>query len=98
MTSSNAPTVNSPTDVVSREHDWEAECRGLGYMILTIANRYEAARTAKRPTWWSRRKWRLGGDDELLWSAVTQAKAWVDGPLRERLGPIHSQHPGTSDG
>jgi hypothetical protein len=53
--------------------DWEAECRGLGYMILTIANRYEQAREL--------------GDNELLSSAIRLAKDYCDGPLRAVLGP-----------
>lgn len=72
------------SDVVD---DWEAECRGLGYMILRIAKQYEAARGQKRPTFWNRRRWRLGGDDELLWSAVQRGWSYVDGPLRDKLGP-----------
>lgn len=54
--------------------DWEAECRGLGYMILTIANRYEQARE-------------LGGDSELLGSSIRTAADYCAGPLREALGP-----------
>ena len=75
--------------------DWEAEVRGLGYMILTIAARYQAARGDEKPTRRSRKAWRLGGDDELLWSAVMQAKAYVDGPLADRLSPL-SPEPGSA--
>lgn len=32
------------------EHDWKAETRGLGYMILQIANDYRAVSLAPPPT------------------------------------------------
>ena len=54
------------------DHDWEAEVRGLGYMILTIAQRYEESKE-------------VGGDSELLMSSIMQAKEYVNGPLREKL-------------
>lgn len=94
--------------------DWESECRGLGYMIVVIENRYQMTRDRmpvplgnppKRKWWWSDRRFELecmavrydwlsereartlGGDNELLFDAVKQAHAYVDGPLREKLGP-----------
>ena len=53
-------------------HEWVDECRGLGYMILTIHSRYLNAKNT-------------GGDDELLMSAIEQAAKYVDGPLRDKL-------------
>jgi hypothetical protein len=56
------------------EHDWQAECRGLGYMILTIAKHYD-----------SPDRQQLGGDSEFLASAIGSARRYVDGPLRNLL-------------
>lgn len=61
---------------------WLQEVRGLGYMILTIAQRYDEADE-------------LGGDSELLESAITQAAAYVNGPLRDRLPVAVGEAPTT---
>lgn len=57
------------------DHNWETECRGLGYMILSIHSRYLQAHE------------HMGGDSELLRSSITRSYEYVDGPLRELLGP-----------
>lgn len=54
------------------DRDWKAEARGLGYMILAIAERYSQAK-------------HVGGDSELLESSIRQAGHYVNGPLREAL-------------
>jgi hypothetical protein len=55
------------------EPDWKAECRGLGWRILDIKEQYMEAHA------------HLGGNSEILASAVIQSAKYVDGPLRAML-------------
>lgn len=63
------------------DHDWEAEARGLAYMILTISSDYRALNVGDDGELLAVRKRDLGGDSELLRSAVISAEGWVTGTL-----------------
>jgi hypothetical protein len=57
------------TDTPNPPHDWRAEALGLAWMILNIDRNYQQAVQ------------HLGGNSELLQSAVHQAASYVTGPL-----------------
>ncbi len=66
--------------------DWRAEAGGLAYMIRTIHDRYVEA---KRD---------MGGDSELLASAIVNANRYVRGPLAERYAAGAPEPPTTNPG
>lgn len=68
------PRVVDPVDPAptAAESEWRAEASGLAYMICQIADRYRQAK-------------HLGGDSELLASAIFQSEQYVNGPMLERF-------------
>jgi hypothetical protein len=69
---------------MSEAHDWRAEASGLAWMIGNIATLYRQAKSG------------LGGDSELLASAIHNAERYVDGPMLERWQSEHFDGSGCS--